>query len=325
MVFSNIAWSKLSPEEKEHLESLSEEELKNRWNTKEGKDKIRKIVRVNLNYGKSQEYSEFLGTIVNLSGEERFDLRGINFADFSNIINDEVFSFDFSNCDLKYSDFSRSSFSHSKFYNAHILYSDFSFGMIDHCNFANTNMTLSHFTNSTLEGSDLRGSWLSDVDFSGSNLGFVKFNNQTDFQNIDVNCFEGTSNPLFLSFIKRKHYLKHFKDQSNTNAVKYYIWWLISDCGQSFFRWFLTSIFIIIVFGYVFTFNQNAFIIANNRTPTGFTFYYYSIVAFTTLGFGDIVPNNIVGEILISIEVVLGYLMLGGLLSIFANKFVPKY
>ncbi len=325
MVFSNIKWSKLSPKQQQHLESLSEEELKNRWKTKEGKDQIRKIVRVNLKYGKSQDYSGFLGTIVNLSGEERFDLRGITFANFSNIINDEVFGFDFSNCALTYSDFSGSSFSHSNFCNAHILYSDFSGAMIDHCNFSNTNMTLSHFTCSTLEGSDLRGSWLTDVDFSSSNLGFVKFNNKTDFQNINVNCFEGTSNPLFLSFIKRKHYLKHFKDQSNINAVKYYIWWLISDCGQSFFRWLLTSIFLIAVFGTIFTFSQSAFIIANNRTPTGFTFYYYSIVAFTTLGFGDIVPKNIVGEILISIEVVLGYLMLGGLLSIFANKFVPKY
>lgn len=184
MFFSNIAWSKLSPEQQQHLESLSEEELKNRWNTKEGKDLIRKIVRVNLKYGKSQEYSEFLGTIVNLSGEERFDLRGITFASFSNIINDEMYGFDFSNCDLTYSNFSVSSFSYSNFCNAHILYSDFSNAMIDHCNFSNANMTLSCFKFSSLEGSDLRGSWLTSVDFSSSNLGFVKFNNKTDFQKL---------------------------------------------------------------------------------------------------------------------------------------------
>ena len=67
------------------------------------------------------------------------------------------------------------------------------------------------------------------------------------------------------------------------------------------------------------------FIVANERIPTWFTFYYYSIVTFTTLGFGDIVPKNILAEILVTIEVILGYIMLGGLISIFATKFIPKY
>lgn len=53
---------------------------------------------------------------------------------------------------------------------------------------------------------------------------------------------------------------------------------------------------------------------------TPFAPYYYSIVTFTTLGFGDVVPVNLAGQILVAIEVILGYLMLGGLISIFATK-----
>ncbi|MFT5733438.1 MAG: hypothetical protein ACJA0V_002499 [Planctomycetota bacterium] len=50
-----------------------------------------------------------------------------------------------------------------------------------------------------------------------------------------------------------------------------------------------------------------------------FTPFYYSIVTYTTLGFGDITPSHWLGEIIIVIEVVLGYLTLGLLLSILAN------
>lgn len=60
------------------------------------------------------------------------------------------------------------------------------------------------------------------------------------------------------------------------------------------------------------------------RMPNGFTPYYFSIVTFTTLGLGDVTPLGLAGEIWLAIEVVLGYIMLGGLISIFANKFARR-
>jgi len=323
-MFPQKKWMDMSPQEKHYFESLPEEDLSERWQSPEGRKIIAQIINTNIEYGSSDQYSSFLGTIGEHAGEELFDLRGIDFSNFSNIINDEIFGFDFSNCNLKYSNFSQSFFSSSNFRNSDILYSDFSHSILDFCDFSNTNLTLTDLSNSTLESSDFRGSWITDVDFSNANLGFIKFSNKTDFQNINVNSFQGTTNPIFLSFIKRKHYLKHFKAHNRINTMIYYLWWLISDCGQSFSRWFITSIVIIAFFGYLFNVNSNSFFIANGRQPTPYTFYYYSTVAFTTLGFGDIVPKDIIGEILISIEVILGYIMLGGLLSIFSSKFVPK-
>jgi hypothetical protein len=55
-----------------------------------------------------------------------------------------------------------------------------------------------------------------------------------------------------------------------------------------------------------------------------FSFFYYSIVTFTTLGFGDITPISWCTEILVTIEVILGYIMLGGLISILANKLARR-
>jgi voltage-gated potassium channel Kch len=47
---------------------------------------------------------------------------------------------------------------------------------------------------------------------------------------------------------------------------------------------------------------------------------YYSVVTLTTLGYGDVVPASPTAQVLAMCEVVLGYVMLGGLLSIFSNK-----
>jgi len=53
---------------------------------------------------------------------------------------------------------------------------------------------------------------------------------------------------------------------------------------------------------------------------TRFTPLYFSIVTFSTLGFGDIAPKTFWLEIGVAAEVILGYVMLGGLISIFATK-----
>jgi hypothetical protein len=51
---------------------------------------------------------------------------------------------------------------------------------------------------------------------------------------------------------------------------------------------------------------------------------YYSVVTFTTLGFGDIVPKTNLAALLVMAEVILGYVMLGGLISIFATKLARR-
>jgi hypothetical protein len=51
---------------------------------------------------------------------------------------------------------------------------------------------------------------------------------------------------------------------------------------------------------------------------------YYSVVTMTTLGYGDAVPTSIAAQILASIQALLGYVGLGGLLSILSNKLARR-
>ena len=58
--------------------------------------------------------------------------------------------------------------------------------------------------------------------------------------------------------------------------------------------------------------------------PTKISPLYFSVVTLTTLGFGDAVPQTIGGQIVVMLEVSTGYIMLGGLLSIFSNKLARR-
>jgi uncharacterized protein YjbI with pentapeptide repeats len=326
MDFPLKPWKEMNKDEQKQFREMSEECVVRRWNSKQGEEIKRKIVEINLEYGTSSRYRNFLGTVKIDVGNKppKIDLRGIDFSGFSNLIENEIFGFDFSDCSLTYSNFSDAEFTSSKFRNADILYSNFSNSILEGCDFFGTNLTLSDFSNSRLEGADFGSAWISDVSFHGSDLGYIKYNRQTDFHNIDATKVSGSSNPFFLSFIRRKHYLKHFKEHNFGNKIIYYIWLAISDCGQSFLRWSCVSMLICLMFGVIYSRFPESFFIANNRKATAFTFYYYSVVTFTTLGFGDVVPKDLWAEIAITTEVITGYIMLGGLISIFATKFIPK-
>lgn len=191
-----------------------------------------------------------------------------------------------------------------------------------HCNFQDTNLTLANFSNCKLDYSNLRNTWITELNLINSSLNYIKFNNKVNFNTFDVNKLNSGVNPLFIRYIKRKVFLKNYKSKNGWNKFKYCIWLVISDCGNSFFRWAFTSIVISLLFGLLYSNIPEALKITSERNLTPFTYYYYSIVTFTTLGFGDIVPNGLGGEILVTIEVVFGYIMLGGLISIFANKII---
>ena len=52
--------------------------------------------------------------------------------------------------------------------------------------------------------------------------------------------------------------------------------------------------------------------------------FYFSLVTLTTLGYGDVLPASEMGQALVMAEVTVGYLMLGGLVSIFSNKLARR-
>lgn len=116
----------------------------------------------------------------------------------------------------------------------------------------------------------------------------------------------------------------------------YSLWKYSCDYGTNLLRWFITSAIIIFIFGVLYSnfgltlsssglqhfFEAVKPSIKVSSVDNAFSPFYYSVVTFATLGYGDITPSDLSGQIFSVIEVLTGYLMLGGLLSVFSKKIV---
>ena len=103
------------------------------------------------------------------------------------------------------------------------------------------------------------------------------------------------------------------------------MWKWSCDYGRSFRRWAFVSLLIALAFGGVLYAIEDQLKIADHNTaPKLATMLYFSVVTFTTLGFGDVTPKTLLAEIIVGAEVMAGYIMLGGLISIFANKLARR-
>jgi len=129
--------------------------------------------------------------------------------------------------------------------------------------------------------------------------------------------------PMFKRFIQDQAYLEEF---SFRHKFIFWLWWITCYCGQSFIRWACFSSVIALIFSVLFwQMNEAHFILQEGMVHKNFgTYLYYSVVTFTTLGFGDVTPKTNVGMLCVSCEVIIGYIMLGGLISIFANKLARR-
>jgi uncharacterized protein YjbI with pentapeptide repeats len=132
--------------------------------------------------------------------------------------------------------------------------------------------------------------------------------------------------PILSREVRDDVYLMSFKEK---HPRLHFLWWLFADCGRSIWRWAVWSLGFALTFAIIFNayyqdYNLNFQSIYISPDHPFLSFLYYSFVTFTTLGFGDIVPNNGWIQFWVALEVIIGYVMLGGLISILANKLARR-
>lgn len=127
----------------------------------------------------------------------------------------------------------------------------------------------------------------------------------------------------FRFFLEDQDYLEELLETGLGKPIVF-IWWILADCGRSMTRWACWSLLFVLIFALVFwKMGTQHFSVVH--LPFNFmTTVYYSIVTFTTLGSGDVAPKTNLSAMLITIEVIVGYIMLGGLISIFSNKLAHR-
>ncbi len=109
----------------------------------------------------------------------------------------------------------------------------------------------------------------------------------------------------------------------------YWLWKTTSRYGESFAHWGLTNLVVVFGFAILFYFIGQYFSspshemirIGGEVRPAGvFNYFYYSVVTFTTLGYGDITPISLLEKVVGSLEVMIGYVMLGVFLTILHKR-----
>jgi Ion channel/Pentapeptide repeats (8 copies) len=131
-------------------------------------------------------------------------------------------------------------------------------------------------------------------------------------------------NRIFVRDAADQDYLDTLESQLAGRRGRFGFWlWGLIDYGRSFMSIVLIAGFFISLFGFAYSHCPHI-VSAGSRCPTPFTPYYFSIVTYTTLGFGDVKPNNLAGEILVSLEVIMGYVTLGLLLAVLGDKIARR-
>ena len=218
-----------------------------------------------------------------------------------------------SDADLRGANLSGNDLSEAVLVNAHLEGSNLS-----RANLSEAQMVHVNLSRSRMSGADITGANLEAANLADAEVGGIRYDRKGRYRGIRVASCYGSSR--FKRFAQDQDFIEELKD---AHPVYYYLWLLVTDCGRSLLRVFCWSLGLVLMFGVSFYgLGEESFSVANKDSLGWnlFTVIYYSLVTFTTLGFGDITPRTPLAASLVMMEVVLGYLMLGMLISILADK-----
>ena len=199
--------------------------------------------------------------------------------------------------------------------------SDLHGAYLSKANLRMANLSAANLSQANLWDADLRGALLNRVNLEGAHVSGVKFlrsSLQLAYQGIRVDTCHGSQ--VFKSFARDQDYIEELRNSGRKGNMIFWIWWSLADCGRSIARWAAWSFFLAILFAAIY-YVLGPSHISVDKLPFSFaSMAYYSVVTFTTLGFGDIKPASEAGALVVTMEVITGYMMLGGLISIMATK-----
>ncbi len=207
----------------------------------------------------------------------------------------------FSHADLTGADLRTANLKGARFREATLIHADMS-----RANMSGVDLTMA----------DVDGAIFRDTDITRSRVKAVVGYSTADWIGVDILDADFAGAYIVRRAIMDQNYLYEFRTKNRLNSYVYKLWWLTSDCGRSFGRWVLWTGAIAVLFAFLYGFVD----IDYGDYETSLSPLYYSVVTMTTLGYGDVLPASTSGQIVAMIQVVIGYVMLGGVLSIFATK-----
>jgi hypothetical protein len=208
---------------------------------------------------------------------------------------------------------------------------------LEGCCFRNANLEGAYLKGAHLEGAEMVDTYLQSAVLEmavvdGSTLIWgCAIDKNTDFMcvGLDSTRLDPWMKPLLDYNVRRMNWWWWYKDGPMWKRVLKRIFirpfWLLSDYGASTVRVIGVFFSLAVLFALVY-WKWPACIVVNNVVGNirGFVHaLYFSVVTMTTLGFGDIAanPDNWGGQVLLMVQVILGYVLLAALVTRFAVLF----
>jgi Ion channel/Pentapeptide repeats (8 copies) len=204
-------------------------------------------------------------------------------------------------------------------------------------NLSEANLTGAVFVEASLNeanltGAELDGAHFNGANFSGANVAKVRWNRHdmrghyAGIRGIYSCC----GNALFKRAAADQDFLDTLEDNWHDGWRRMlFMSWGIFDYGRNIWRVAFFDVVIVVIYSILYglfpgLLAYDSSNLAHDPSRTWFAPIYFSIVTFTTLGFGDIKPAEAIGQILTSTEVIVGYVTLGLLVAVLAEKLARR-
>ncbi len=130
---------------------------------------------------------------------------------------------------------------------------------------------------------------------------------------------------LMLQYFKLKSAERNFLRTSKRwgRWLTYWIWGITSGFGTSYKRLMFTVLMVLLICAHLFflgTTLTGGHFISGKSAITYLDHIYFSVVVFSSLGFGDLWPVHPVAKLLVVLEVLLGLVILGLFISILSRR-----
>ncbi len=174
------------------------------------------------------------------------------------------------------------------------------------------NFSQASLRNSYLSEANIKGTRFDWATMQGVYLDNVEYDTRTSFLGIDLATINFNLAALLRDLAITQQRINHLEKR---NPILAFFLRVTSDYGLSLSRYFLWVAGIIVSFALLY-----ACVPGVISKPGLLNGLYFSVVTFTTLGYGDIVPASGLGQVLAILEVCTGYIMGGLLVTILARR-----
>lgn len=230
------------------------------------------------------------------------------------------------------------SISNGNLQSAEVWSADLENACLSGCDLKNANFSYAVLKGACFDDSELLGASFQQAVVDGSTSFWECYvDRHTDFRGValDSASIDPATKQLLEYNIRRMNWEEWYKEHSKLKWVVQPFWWM-SDYGRSTGRIIFTFFGLAFVFANIYYhwgriappgIVSNLFVDGSGAAVPGWLVplrtLYFSIVTMTTLGFGDMYANaqSIWGHILLSLQVILGYVLLGALVTRFAVLF----